>query len=113
MGDFAGKNVDPNTDWYVWVHDAQNIKKGLVSGDLPENGIDYWNLYAKDHDIAKRLGLNAYSIGVEWSRVFPKSTFAVKVGVEKASDGNFSRIDVDDKALEELGKLANKGVKPL
>jgi len=108
MGDFAGKNVDPNTDWYVWVHDSQNIKKGLVSGDLPENGIDYWNLYAKDHDIAKRLGLNAYRIGVEWSRIFPKSTFAVKVGVEKASDGNFSRIDVDDKALEELGKLANK-----
>ncbi|MEM3623453.1 MAG: glycoside hydrolase family 1 protein, partial [Candidatus Bathyarchaeia archaeon] len=37
MGDLAGKNLDPNTDWYAWVHDAQNIRKGLVSGDLPEH----------------------------------------------------------------------------
>jgi beta-galactosidase len=108
MGDPAGRNVDANTDWYVWVHDAQNVRKGLVSGDLPENGVDYWSLYGKDHDLAKRLGLNAYRVGIEWSRIFPKSTRAVAVGVECASDGNFSRIDVDAKALEELEKLANK-----
>ena len=108
MGDSSGKNIDPNTDWYVWVHDAENIRRGLVSGDLPENGIDYWSLYAKDHDLAKGLGLNAYRVGIEWSRIFPRSTASVEVGVERASDGNFSRIDVDDKALEELEKLADK-----
>jgi beta-galactosidase len=108
MGDAAGRNIDANTDWYVWVHDRRNIEKGLVSGDFPEAGVDYWSLYEKDHDLARSLGLNAYRLGIEWSRIFPKSTVAVAVGIERASDGNFSKIEVDDKALEELEKLANK-----
>ena len=86
MGDSAGLNVDSGSDWYLWVHDEANIKKGVVSGDLPENGIDYWNLYKKDHAIARRFGLNAYRIGVEWSRIFPKSTAAIKVELEKTGD---------------------------
>ena len=29
-------NADPRSDWWVWSHDAQNIQKGWVSGDLIE-----------------------------------------------------------------------------
>jgi beta-galactosidase len=72
MGDKAGKNVDRNTDWYVWTHDATNIQKGLVSGDLPENGVDYWSLYKKEHDNAKSIGLNAYRIGIRMEQNLPK-----------------------------------------
>lgn len=108
MGDPSGKTLDANTDWFVWVHDAKNIRRGIVSGDLPENGINYWNLYTKDHEAARKLGLNAYRIGIEWSRIFPKSTFAVNVGVDKASDGNVSKIEIDEETMEELEKLANK-----
>jgi beta-galactosidase len=107
MGDPAGKSIDPNTDWYVWVHDPSNIQKGIVSGDLPERGVDYWNLYRQDCTIAKRLGLNAYRIGIEWSRIFPKSTSVAEAGVERASDGNIAKIDVDKSALENLEKIAN------
>jgi beta-galactosidase len=35
IGDSAGLNVDSGSDWYLWVHDASNIRKGVVSGDLP------------------------------------------------------------------------------
>jgi len=108
MGDPSGENIDPNTDWYVWVHDTFNIQKGIVSGDMPENSVNYWNLYEKDHKIAKRLGLNAYRIGIEWSRIFPKSTSKIEVGVEKASDGNISEIEIDDSALEKFEEAANK-----
>jgi beta-galactosidase len=108
MGDRAGKNIDSNTDWYVWVHDPSNVQKGIVSGDLPERGANYWNLYKQDHIIAKNLGLNAYRIGIEWSRIFPKSTSAIEVGVERASDGNIAKIDVDESALENLEKIADK-----
>ncbi|MEM3617072.1 MAG: beta-galactosidase BgaS [Candidatus Bathyarchaeia archaeon] len=108
MGDPSGDGVDANTDWFVWVHDAENIRRGIVSGDLPENGVDYWHLYAKDHELAEKLGLNAYRIGVEWSRIFPRSTTAVDIGVERASDGNISKVEVDSKAVEELEKMANK-----
>lgn len=108
MGDSTGKNIDPNTDWYVWVHDSQNIRKGIVSGDLPEKGVDYWSLYKQDHAIAKQLGLNAYRIGFEWSRIFPLSTSAVEVNVEKTSDGNIAKIDVDENALQRLETYANQ-----
>jgi beta-galactosidase len=108
MGDPAGRNIDPNTDWYAWVHDHINIQKGIVSGDLPENGVNNWDLYKNDHRIAKRLGLNAYRIGIEWSRIFPKSTSLIEVGVEKASDGNIVDIEVDNHTLESLDEEASK-----
>ncbi|MBS7636798.1 hypothetical protein KEJ37_05635 [Candidatus Bathyarchaeota archaeon] len=41
MGDPSGKSVNANTNWFAWVHDAENIRRGIVSGDLPENGVDY------------------------------------------------------------------------
>ncbi len=107
MGDPAGRNIDYNTDWYAWVHDATNIQKGIVSGDLPESGVDYWSFYKKDHSLAGNVGLNAYRIGIEWSRIFPESTSQVHVGVEKASDGNIAEIKVDDAALEGLEEVAN------
>jgi beta-galactosidase len=108
MGDPSGKGLDPNTDWFVWVHDSENIRKKIVSGDLPENGVNYWGLYEKDHETAKELGLNVYRIGVEWSRIFPESTRKIEVGVKKASDGNIAEIDIDDETLEELDKTSDK-----
>ncbi len=108
MGDSAGLNVDSGSDWYLWVHDAVNIQNGVVSGDLPENGVDYWNLYKKDHGIARKLGLNAYRIGVEWSRIFTQSTSAIKLEFERAADGSIAKIEVDDVALQRLDEVANK-----
>ena len=84
MGDPAGKNVDPNTDWFVWVRNAENLRIGTVSGDVPEKGIDYWSLFEGDHKIAEKLGLDAYRIGIEWSRIFPRSTSLIEVGVKRA-----------------------------
>jgi len=107
MGHPSKKDLDPNSDWYAWVHDSGNIRKGLVSGDLPENGVNYWNLYERDHGMAKELGLNACRIGIEWSRVFPHSTEKVGVGVERAGDGNIAKIDIDDETIEELDRTAN------
>ena len=106
MGDPSGDGLDPNTDWFAWVHDERNIKSGVVSGDLPENGVAYWKLYRQDHSLARRLGLNAYRIGIEWSRIFPKSTVDVSIEVERASDGGVALVNVDSKAIEKLGERA-------
>jgi beta-galactosidase len=107
MGDPSGKYVDANTDWFKWVHDAGNIQRKLVSGDFPEDGINYWETYRSDHDLAKSLGMNAYRIGVEWSRVFPKTTASVDVGVETEADGTISRVDMDDSDLLRLKAIAD------
>ena len=107
MGDPSGEAIDPNTDWFAWVHDETNIKRRIVSGDLPEKGIDYWHRFREDHDIAKSLGMNAYRLNVEWSRIFPNPTFNIDVEVEK-DDGILVNARVDENDLSRLDELANK-----
>jgi Beta-glucosidase/6-phospho-beta-glucosidase/beta-galactosidase len=98
---------DPNSDWYACVHDWENIASGLVSGDLPENGPGYWGNYRRFHDAAQAMGLSAARIGVEWSRIFPKPTFDVKVHADVRGEEVVS-VDVSEQALEQLDRLANR-----
>src|SRR5262245_57756789 len=41
----VGAPTDPTTDWWVWVHDPANIAGGRVSGDLPESGPGFYDLF--------------------------------------------------------------------
>lgn len=107
MGAPGGEGLDPNTDWYVWVHDPLNVSAGLVSGDLPEDGCGYWVYFREDHDRARWLGLNAFRMGVEWSRIFPKPTFEVEVE-SQVEDGHIAHVEVSEKALMRLDELADK-----
>jgi beta-glucosidase/6-phospho-beta-glucosidase/beta-galactosidase len=71
-------NDDPRTDWWAWVHDADNIAAGRVSGDLPEAGPAFWDLFADDARRARRrLKSNTMRFGIEWSRIFETSTAGV------------------------------------
>jgi beta-galactosidase len=107
MGDPSRTGLDGNTDWYVWVHEKRNIQKKVVSGDFPEDGPNYWTLYREDHEIASGLDLNCNRIGIEWSRVFPKSTRDVEVDVERADDGRIARIAANASTMERLDGLAD------
>src|SRR5262245_14444625 len=76
----AGAPTDTNTDWWVWAHDSTNIGNGRVSGDEPETGPGFYQLYADDARLARhRLGSNALRLSIEWSRIFPTSTAAVDI----------------------------------
>jgi beta-galactosidase len=97
---------DPNSDWYAWVHDPENIATGLVSGDFPENGPGYWGNYRIFHDAAQEMGLKIARINVEWSRIFPKSTDEIKVDVEVKGD-KVVYVDVKETALKKLDDVAN------
>lgn len=108
MGDTKGLAIDRNTDWFVWVHDKKNIENKLVSGDLPEHGINYWYLYKQDHQLAKELGMNAYRLGIEWSRIFPEPTFKVEVDVERDDNNIITDVNIDKAALEQLLIYANQ-----
>src|SRR5215211_649537 len=76
QGDMGpGAPNDPNSDWWAWVRDPENIQKKRVSGDLPENGGSQWTRYKADVALArKKLHANAYRLSIEWSRLFPTST---------------------------------------
>ncbi|MCX8189022.1 MAG: beta-galactosidase BgaS [Nitrososphaeria archaeon] len=108
MGNPAGEGIDRNTDWFLWVHDRYNIEKKIVSGDLPENGPDYWHLYEKDHQLAKDMGLNSYRLGIEWSRIFPTPTKEIKVDVEKNEFKRISNISAKENFLEKMDEIADK-----
>jgi beta-galactosidase len=97
---------DPNSDWFAWVHDPENIAAGLVSGDFPENGPGYWDNYRIFHDVAQEMGLKIARINVEWSRIFPKPTDEIKVDVEVKDDA-VVYVDVKEMALKKLDDMAN------
>jgi len=68
-------HADRAADWWVWSHDRANIAAGRVSGDRVEDGPGFWRRWRGDVDLARRgLHGNAMRIGVEWSRIFPRST---------------------------------------
>jgi beta-glucosidase/6-phospho-beta-glucosidase/beta-galactosidase len=76
----VGTPTDPNSDWWVWAHDFDNISSGGVSGDLPESGPGFYLRFQQDALLAQRkLGNNALRMGIEWSRLFPTSTAAVDI----------------------------------
>lgn len=95
-----GSPVDPNSDWYRWVHDPVNQFLGLTHG-VPENGPGTYVSYDTDAALAReKLGMNTFRMGIEWSRLFPNSTAAVNVSDET---GTVSLAD-----LQALDQLANQ-----
>ncbi|ADN50966.1 beta-galactosidase BgaS [Vulcanisaeta distributa] len=99
---------DTNSDWWVWVHDRDNIVSGLVSGDLPENGPGYWSLYRVFHDNAVRMGLDIARVNVEWSRIFPKPMPEPPNGNVEVVGDKVIKVDVDERDLRRLDETANK-----
>jgi beta-glucosidase/6-phospho-beta-glucosidase/beta-galactosidase len=94
-----GSPVDPNSDWYKWVHDPINQLLGLTHG-VPENGPGTYVSYDGDAALAEgELGMNTFRMSIEWSRIFPNSTAAVDISDE---GGTVSLAD-----LEALDALAN------
>lgn len=77
-----GSPVDPNSDWYRWVHDPINQFLGLTNG-VPENGPGAYVKYDGDAQLAREeLGMNTFRMSIEWSRLFPNSTVLVNVSDE-------------------------------
>lgn len=95
-----GSPVDPNSDWYQWVHDPLNQLLGFTHG-VPENGPGTYVSYDGDAQLAHdELGMNTFRMGIEWSRIFPNSTASVNVSDE---GGTVSLAD-----LQALDQLANQ-----
>ena len=68
-----------------------------MSGDRVARGPGFWQRWPADLDLAReRLGNNAIRLGIEWSRIFPRSTAGVRTG---------TRIDRDElRRLDRAGR---------
>ena len=90
--------ADRASDWWAFTHDAALIREGAVSGDRVERGAGSWRRYREDLDLASRgLRNNAIRLGIEWSRIFPRSTAGVRTGTS-----------VSTAELRRLDRLANR-----
>lgn len=77
-----GSPVDPNSDWYRWVHDPINQLLGLTRG-VPEDGPGAYVRYDGDAQLARdELGMNTFRMSIEWSRLFPNSTAGIDISDE-------------------------------
>src|SRR4051812_11943390 len=52
----------------------QDIKKQAESPSnyISGRGIEHYSRYSEDFDLVKKLNLNSFRFGIEWSRVEPK-----------------------------------------
>jgi beta-glucosidase len=85
-----------NTNSDAWL--MENMTPSMFrerSGDA----CDSWHRYAEDFAIARRLGLNAYRLGIEWSRIEP-------------NEGHFSTSALDHYARM-LAACRAHGLKPI
>jgi beta-galactosidase len=96
------------SDWWKWVHDEDNIRRGNASGAFPEQGPGFWELYREDLQRAKEeLGNNAVRLSVDWARVFPRPTFDTAVRIELDENGDVMGVEVDDAAIRSLKTSAD------
>ena len=100
--------IDPGTDWFAWTHSPGIIAEHLVSGDTPEQGDGFWDLYKEDLGRARDLGTNSIRLGVEWSRVFPAPTESAGAKVKRNDQGVITGVEVDEHGFGELSKLADQ-----
>jgi beta-galactosidase len=106
----SDESVFIGSDWYEWANSDFIIKKGLVSGDRPQDGDGFWDLYKEDMKRARSLGNNAIRMSIEWARIFNRPTFDV--------DAYFVRNDKDEpisfepspKTFEQMQSYANLDV---
>jgi beta-glucosidase/6-phospho-beta-glucosidase/beta-galactosidase len=74
-------NADRRSDWWAFTHDPGLIRDGVVSGDRVERGPGFWQTWRSDLDLASgELNSDAIRLGIEWSRLFPRSTAGVRTG---------------------------------
>ena len=103
----SDESISKKSDWYVWVHDKNNIDEGVVSGDFPDDGDGFWDLYKEDVKNAKWMGNNAFRLSLDWARIFPDPTFEIEYDVEYEND-NIVDVKISKKHLKDLKAIADE-----
>jgi len=54
----------PQNNWAAWENAGKVERSGRAA--------DFWNRYKEDFDRAEMMGLTAYRLGLDWTRIQPK-----------------------------------------
>jgi beta-galactosidase len=99
--------VDRRSDWYAFSSDPGLIAQGLVSGDRIADGPGFLHSWRGDLKRAGgELANNAIRLGIEWSRIFPRSTARVETG-RHVSIGELRKLDAiaDQRAVARYRRI--------
>ena len=112
----AARCEDRGSDWYQWITTERVLNNPLLymSKDAPSTGPGFYELYKQD--IARASGASADQLGAkvfrtsfEWSRLFPRATFALSghAAMRAAADPDALRYYHDM-----LSQLRARGMRP-
>ena len=101
------KSIFRKTDWYEWANSVEILGEGLVSGDKPQNGDGFWDLYEEDMKRAKSLGNNAIRMSIEWARIFNEPTFSCDANFIRNEKGEPLSFSQSATSFEQLRSVAN------
>ena len=96
-GGFNGAG-QPQTNWA-----AAERRNDVVPVEL---AADFWNRYPEDFERAEKMGLNAFRLGIEWSRVQP--TYVDQPGSAPAFDESAL-----DRYAEMISECRRHGMEPI
>lgn len=75
----------PANNWLAWEQTGRVPRTGLCS--------DFWRRWPEDLDLAKRMGLTSFRLGVEWARL------------ERSPDRPGGRVQLDEPALRGYARI--------
>lgn len=94
-GGYNGEG-QPQNNWGDWERSGRVEKTGRA--------VDFWNRYPEDFSLASKLGLNAFRLGVDWSRIQPGSEPGKVPAYSPEALGHYAKI---------LGSARRAGLEPL
>ncbi len=101
------ESISENSDWYLWTHDEYTKKLNYVSGDLPEDGPDFWDRYKEYIDNAVYMNNNSIRLGIDWARIFKNSTENISVNYKENDKNDIYDVEFNDNIFNELNKIAD------
>ncbi len=101
------ESISENSDWYLWTHDEFTKKMNYVSGDLPEDGPNFWDKYREYIDKILYMNNNSIRLSIDWSRIFKNSTENIKVNYKKNDRDDIYDVEFNNNTFNELNEIAD------
>ena len=95
---------EPVTNWYA----AEKRRDVTIAGRTA----DFWHRYEEDFARCRKLGLNAFRLGIEWSRVQPVKEGAAGNGLSPAKPPSFDYAALDH-YVAMLAACRRNGLEPV
>ncbi|MFN4150976.1 MAG: family 1 glycosylhydrolase, partial [Candidatus Sericytochromatia bacterium] len=72
---YQSEGNDNSSAWHYWQAAGKTEHRN-------EKGVDFYHRYKEDIALAKQMGINAFRLGIEWSRIEPQKGYYDPQGIQ-------------------------------